>query len=71
MLCIIANTVQCKLPGFTYNFVRYGNQRPDHHAIQISGNETDNRWLPFRGTVVILENDSVSLSCLGQRRERV
>ena len=37
-LRIIANTVQRKLLRYTYNSVRYGNQQPDRHAIQISGN---------------------------------
>jgi len=41
-LQIIANTVQRKLLRFTYNSVRYRNQCPDRHAIQISGN--GNSW---------------------------
>ena len=39
-LWIIANTVQRKLPCFTYNSVRYGNQSSDRRAIEISGNAT-------------------------------
>ena len=30
--------VQCKLLRFTYNSVRYGNQRSDRRAIEISSN---------------------------------
>ena len=30
--------VQRKLPRFTYNSVRYGNQRSDRRAIEIFGN---------------------------------
>ena len=37
-LRIIANTVQRKLPCFTYNSVRYRNQHSDQRGIEISGN---------------------------------
>ena len=37
-LRIITNTVQCKLPRFTYNSVHYGNNAVTATQIQISGN---------------------------------